>query len=657
LNAFKDRAAIAQEISKRSGLSDLRGTNTTETKPDNATNCFSIYGGLNINTCLKIGVGSIGTFLTYIFGAVLWLAGQAFDLSISISVHQFNEFLKASGTVDTAWSLLRNLVNVSFIFVILYIAVRVVIGKEGNATHLLVNIIVVALLVNFSAFFTRVVIDASNVLANEFYQQIHPEGTTTTGQVAGIAGIFISSKGMNLLENFNPPDKTTSSLSGALATEDNGEAISWGALIVGTFGNIIMVLVTSFVFFAAAIMFLARTITLIILIILSPLAFAAWVIPGLEGQGKKWMSTLLNQAFFAPFCLLFIWLTIQMIQADTLRVFTRGIGGGFWSASTGAVIHYMILIGLMLGALIVSKFLGATSAGAAMKFGGAVTGRMTGGIVRGGRYGFKRADKALGGRLYGKSPLLKYGGAGLKWAEKNIPGVKPIAGVVREPLKATNELVAGRVGAGFIGNTKKEAADQRKAEKEAKEAEKEQKSKAIKEELEELSKMKPEDSVELKDGTKGSVNARVAEIMSDLKPKDIAEFDDALLKFSSVIGNLEEADIRAMSKSGVKSSTMEIITNKIIEEGDAHPAFKFLQNNPGFAMKARRYSPKKPTTPVSATSRNQPTTEPENGPATNINPGGGEYNLVPEPARPTPPRPEPISSDMANQADAQTRNS
>jgi NADH:ubiquinone oxidoreductase subunit 4 (subunit M) len=89
--------------------------------------------------------------LTAVFGVVLWAAGWAFDLAVYISVSKFGALLEAGQSIDYVWGILRNLVNVSLIFIILYIAVRVVIGKEGNASRLLVNIIMVALLVNFSS--------------------------------------------------------------------------------------------------------------------------------------------------------------------------------------------------------------------------------------------------------------------------------------------------------------------------------------------------------------------------------------------------------------------------------------------------------------------------------------------------------------------------
>src|SRR3989344_1416303 len=72
-------------------------------------------------------------------------------------------------TINEAWSVIRDLANMSFIFVLLYAAIKTILGTGSDTKNLIVKIIVVAILINFSLFFTKVVIDASNVLAIAFY--------------------------------------------------------------------------------------------------------------------------------------------------------------------------------------------------------------------------------------------------------------------------------------------------------------------------------------------------------------------------------------------------------------------------------------------------------------------------------------------------------
>src|SRR3989344_9659875 len=77
--------------------------------------------------------------------------------------------------VTKAWGAVRDIANIFFIIALLYIAIKTILNLgNSNSKKLLTYVIIVALVINFSLFFTKVVIDASNVIAKIFYHQITP---------------------------------------------------------------------------------------------------------------------------------------------------------------------------------------------------------------------------------------------------------------------------------------------------------------------------------------------------------------------------------------------------------------------------------------------------------------------------------------------------
>lgn len=70
--------------------------------------------------------------------------------------------------IDAGWKTVRDVANLFFIFILLFIAIKMIIGRESGGKDIK-NVIIVALLINFSLFFTKVVIDASNIFSLYLY--------------------------------------------------------------------------------------------------------------------------------------------------------------------------------------------------------------------------------------------------------------------------------------------------------------------------------------------------------------------------------------------------------------------------------------------------------------------------------------------------------
>lgn len=216
---------------------------------------------------------------------------------VYLTVVKISENYSNIPAIDTAWKTIRDLANMGFIFILLYAAIQTIIGVGKDTQKLIVKVIVIAVLINFSLFFTKLIIDASNILAITFYDAIAPEALNAAG------GFNWTQKGLS--------DAFMQHLS--LQSLYKVAKISTGAVITTGIMGSIMLLVAAFVFFAVAILFIIRYVVLILVLILSPIAFLSFVLPQLEKYRSQWWEALSGQAFFAPIYFALTWVTLSVL--------------------------------------------------------------------------------------------------------------------------------------------------------------------------------------------------------------------------------------------------------------------------------------------------------------------------------------------------------
>jgi hypothetical protein len=259
---------------------------------------------------------------------VLGLAGKLFDYFISYSLDS-NAY--KSDFVTKGWALIRDLANVMFIFTLLYLAIKHILG--GSAKNHIPMLIIVALLINFSLFFTKVAIDAGNILARAFYNSINIENDASA-QDLGYKSISLA-----VLDKINPQKLLSQDFfkldlvtSGAYSTQTD-EIIDTGsvsnlettldqnfwyyAFIFILLGIINFILALTFL--SMALLFLGRVIGLWFAMIFSPVAFITLAVPGMGGMVSRlnfgaWRDLVLKQAFLAPIVMFFIYLTVMFLQ-------------------------------------------------------------------------------------------------------------------------------------------------------------------------------------------------------------------------------------------------------------------------------------------------------------------------------------------------------
>ncbi|MDQ3089733.1 MAG: hypothetical protein M3Q24_01090 [bacterium] len=319
--------------------------------------CFTSLGAF-VKGLTSITLNVVGVIISPV-AALLLSIMSVFTLTAGVLLNQVVHFtiLDMSNTLPKAaivqiWSIVRDVANMSFIFILLYTSILLIIGQKSttDARNLIVKMVIAALLINFSLFGTRVIIDASNLIAITLYGAVAP-GALEAGASFKQFGISNSiTRVLNLQSIFD--------LAGTL----NGTKV----IIMGIMGSILL-LVSAFIFLAISIMLIIRFVVLIFVMIFSPIALMADIIPGAKGHFTKWKDALINHAFFPAIYFFVTWIALTILQTLTVPGASTGklsdIAGtldttgkaSYDEGAIGLLLNFIIVIVFMVASLTISK--------------------------------------------------------------------------------------------------------------------------------------------------------------------------------------------------------------------------------------------------------------------------------------------------------------
>jgi hypothetical protein len=312
------------------------------------------------------------TISSFILGVAGWILDKVVNMSIINMGNYTNKpFIRGS------WAVIRDLLNIFFIFGLLYISIKTIVFNWGKDTkEMLGRLIMAALLINFSFFFTSLLIDVSNIVTLNIYEGMRG---CIQGETSTLSGCWTTQLKTN----------TVMDASDTLSTGDG-----WKIIQVKLIGSIVL-LVAAVVFFGIAMALLSRFISLIFILITSPAMFASWILPKLSPVTTKWTSKLQSSLLFAPLVFIFMYISYQMISSGNILL---GSSSGFTTAiltpktSPGSdtlniLIDFIIIIGFMVGSLVAAKTIGDSAAQSGSKWAGNLIGKGVG----------KAGNKAFGG--------------------------------------------------------------------------------------------------------------------------------------------------------------------------------------------------------------------------------------------------------------------
>ena len=390
----------------------------------------------------------INLFWIPIASTIFTWAGSLLDITIQYSLNTANFKVSA---VDEGWKLIRDLVNMGFIFIMLYIAISTILQLSSyNIKSMLVKLIIAAVFINFSLFITRVVMDAGNIVAQNFYNSFEIEN----GQPSLSKSL---SKYLDMEAQFKKPGTGASAVIGGVPG------------YVGSIMRLLTICVALYVFLSVVFMFVGRIIAFFFLMIFSPIGFIGAVFPGASGAATKWRKTLIDQTLVAPVFIILIYLAAKLIIGQVTKInlddyvdpaVTKSLAADFFFS-------YLIIIGFLLMAKKITKQLGGEMGAMVEKFGkkafavaaGATLALATGGAALAGRAvvgrvaaGMAASETGVGGALKGMAASKRTGVLGA--AERFVGG---------KGLRATNRVAessfdvrTGKLfqkGAGALGLT------------------------------------------------------------------------------------------------------------------------------------------------------------------------------------------------------------
>jgi hypothetical protein len=419
------------------------------------TEATEIECGLNF-ICAALMVSSqIFMFMPNLLATV---TGLVMDFSLWYSM-QSSTYTAYDGTVGdegivvTGWKLVRDFSNLLFIFALFVIAFTLILGLDERAEgapmgldpkRTIARVIIMALLVNFSFFLGRSVIDITNVVGLTFYNKITAapqatpgDSTAASSDVKGGPGdpasfyenaVGIRSISTGILAQVNPQ----SLLLGNKDVHGSGtfwKSYDWSTYIsiwFLTFVSAAFNIFLMYIFGTIAILFLSRTIGLFLGIIISPIAFVSYTIPALQKKSfigfDDWLKQFLGLAFMAPIFLFFLYIALQFFHISGLD---KGSG---YLATTAQILVKLALVGFLLvyaknvakdlsGKMgeMTSNAITSLATGAAVVAGVAATGGISGMARLGGR--MAKEQLLSGGNSLGKAAFgeEKYAAMSKQW--------------------------------------------------------------------------------------------------------------------------------------------------------------------------------------------------------------------------------------------------
>ncbi len=306
----------------------------------------------------------------YIGQAIGWLGQHLFGIAIQIldwPITTFDVFTKG-------WAAVRDIANMLIVLGLVVVGIATTLRiQDYQAKKLLLPLIVIALLINFSGLFCGIIIDASNIAVKTLTQQGVMSGS---GEQATIYNTIVA----RVNDTFAQDDVKNN------VTKYVKADIEFALVFI----------MVGIVFFYLSLILLARYGVLAVLYILSPLAFICWVFPQTQKIWTEWWENFIKWTFIGVGASFFVWISDSVLKGLLLSNNNK-------LSDVGLLVVLLILV---VGFKITTRSsgMGASAviglAGAALTGGaGLAAGMALGAAKGGGKMLGKGADAASGGRL------------------------------------------------------------------------------------------------------------------------------------------------------------------------------------------------------------------------------------------------------------------
>jgi hypothetical protein len=313
----------------------------------------------------------ISHLIAIIASQIIILEAKLLALIINASV-----FTKMP-VVQTGWRIARDFTNILFIIILIYIAFSYILRVQSRATKgLLVKMIIMAILINFSLMIGGVIIDFSNMFFRYFIFG------SLGGDSSGLSGVRFTNALADALslqtfmksQSVQEPTATSTPAEWQTWVESQMAGAQEKTALMGI-AKLMFTIIFSFlmiiIFGALVGILFVRLFWLWILLIFAPLAWVISLIsiPGTPGNiAKQWWDKFLQWCFVAPVMGFFIYLALETaghVQRLTIpdRIVT-GMSSVMYNLQE--IMQMFLVAGFIVAGLIAGEKMGAKIAGKAL---------------------------------------------------------------------------------------------------------------------------------------------------------------------------------------------------------------------------------------------------------------------------------------------------
>ena len=380
---------------------------------ENEVNCFNAVGALGWILCPVIDFAQHTIYAIY-------------DSIISGFLEIRADFLNINGqgnSIYTAWQVFQSFANIVFVIVLLIVIFSQLTGvgiDNLGIKRVLPKLIIAAILINLSYLICMLFVDISNILGvglNNLFANI----TVSIDNSASTTGAAVLST------------VVTGAVGGAVGALVAGTSPIWGGVvIIPLVLGLITTLIGVLFFF---ILLGARQAAVIMLVVISPIAFACYMLPNTKSIFDKWLKMFEALLLLYPLCGLMM--GGSAFASKILLTMDTGFLGKLIAMLVG-VVPFFFIPTLLRGAFSAMGNLGARISGFGQNMGRRITGaaansdavkdwntRLRTGINRDGSLNAmgRARERAMSGN----------------WASRSrIPGVHRIGTMVQESNKRAN---------------------------------------------------------------------------------------------------------------------------------------------------------------------------------------------------------------------------
>ncbi|PIW93423.1 MAG: hypothetical protein COZ87_01505, partial [Candidatus Moranbacteria bacterium CG_4_8_14_3_um_filter_43_15] len=269
----------------------------------------------------------IATFLKYFVG----FAGNVLDLTLNPALYNFT----GSKMITVGWSAVRDVCNLFFLLALLFIAFCTILQiPKYHARKTLLTLIIMALLINFSKPIAVFIFDGSQLLMNFFLSKMSAGGNQNPSimynRATQIADI--------LYNNVQTYAGSESSIN----------------LAVQYLFAIVFLFMLMVAYIVIGIFLLIRIVAIMLLIIVSPFAFFASIIPDFKKMSSSWWDALFKYSYFGPAAAFFLYLATGLAQYLPEITKQAGVGASL-DILTKNFLHYSLVIVFLYASIIMAN--------------------------------------------------------------------------------------------------------------------------------------------------------------------------------------------------------------------------------------------------------------------------------------------------------------